>query len=224
MTMGPLALATLGLLLGMRHATDADHVVAVTTIACRERTTRGALLIGALWGLGHSVTLLLVGGAIVLFGAVIPPRLGLWLEMAVALMLVVLGLLNLTRGFRAGSRGPHSHRPGGLDRRARPLAIGVVHGLAGSAAIALLVLASIHDRVRALLYLALFGAGTVLGMMALTVAMVVPVSVAARRFQAVEGLIGRVTGMASLAFGLFLTYQLGFVDGLFTAAPHWTPR
>jgi len=220
MTMGPLALGALGFLLGMRHATDADHVVAVTTIACRERSPRAAVAIGALWGLGHTATILLVGGAIILFGAVIPPRLGLALEMAVAVMLIGLGLVNLTRGGqRAGSGGLI-----GRGGRLRPLAIGVVHGLAGSAAIALLVLTTIHTALWALLYLVIFAAGTVLGMMVLTAAMVFPVTLVSARFGAIEGAVARITGAASLAFGLFLTYRLGIVDGLFSTAPHWTPR
>ncbi|HXJ20019.1 MAG TPA: high-affinity nickel-transport family protein [Polyangia bacterium] len=213
--MGPLALGALGVLLGMRHATDADHVVAVTTIACRERTVRGALYLGMLWGIGHTITVLLVGGAIIVFGAVIPPRLGLSLEMAVAVMLIVLGARNLARGVRHESH---------VERRVRPMAIGIVHGLAGSAAIALMVLASIHSSAQALLYLGLFGAGTVVGMMVLTVAMVLPVRAAAHRFNTVERMVGKLTGAASLVFGLVLTYRLGFLDGLFTSAPHWTPR
>ena len=82
----------LGFFLGMRHATDADHVAAVTTIVSRERTVRGAGLIGIIWGVGHALTLLLVGGGIVLFGLVVPPRLGMSLEFSVALMLILLGV------------------------------------------------------------------------------------------------------------------------------------
>ena len=89
--MSLLAILALGFFLGMRHATDADHVVAVTTIVSRERSPRSAIGIGALWGLGHTATILLVGGAIVVFGLVIPPRLGLSMELSVACMLIVLG-------------------------------------------------------------------------------------------------------------------------------------
>src|SRR6185437_9644483 len=89
-----LSVLLLGFFLGMRHATDADHVIAVTTIVSRERTIRNAALIGVVWGIGHSLTLLLVGGTIVFFGLVVPPRLGLSLEFSVALMLILLGLVN----------------------------------------------------------------------------------------------------------------------------------
>ncbi len=230
-----LAILALGFFLGMRHATDSDHVVAVTTIVSRERTARGALWIGALWGLGHSATIMLVGGAIVLFGWVIPPRLGLSMELSVAVMLVVLGLMNfksaLSRIAKATQRSanasspelsatPHAHVRGPL----RPLAIGVVHGLAGSAAIALLVLTTIKSASMALLYLGIFGAGTLLGMTLLTLAMSVPLVALSRRFGNLELLLGRATGLLSIAFGLLLAYQIGVGDGLFTATPTWSPR
>jgi high-affinity nickel-transport protein len=96
MDTGLVAVAALGFFLGMRHATDADHVIAVTTIVARQRSTRSAALIGAVWGLGHTLTILVVGGGIILFGWVIPPRVGLSMEFSVGLMLIILGLMNLT--------------------------------------------------------------------------------------------------------------------------------
>src|SRR5215475_12064499 len=111
-----LSIIALGVFLGMRHATDADHVVAVTTIVSRERSVRSAALIGMLWGLGHTITIFLVGSLIILFGIVIPPRLGLTMELSVGLMLILLGILNLsgmmrwiTENFASGSAHTHSH-------------------------------------------------------------------------------------------------------------------
>src|ERR1700694_553868 len=113
-----LAIVLLGFFLGMRHATDPDHVIAVTTIVSRERTIRHAALIGALWGLGHTVTILAVGSAIILFKLTIPPRLGLSMELSVGLMLILLGVLNLTGVLRRAiewitiprlGSGAHSH-------------------------------------------------------------------------------------------------------------------
>ncbi|HEY4156513.1 MAG TPA: high-affinity nickel-transport family protein [Polyangiaceae bacterium] len=234
--MNALAVLALGFFLGMRHATDADHVVAVSAIVSRERSPRAALWIGALWGLGHSATILFVGGAIVLFGLVIPPRLGLSLEMSVAVMLVVLGALNLSGGLRGiqaaahddsstHSAGGHTHRPLAAGAwRLRPLCVGLVHGLAGSAAVALLVLATITDARWALGYLAIFGFGTVLGMMLLTSALSVPLAAAARRFASFDRGIARATGFLSVAFGLFLAYRIGIHDGLFTSSANFTPR
>jgi high-affinity nickel-transport protein len=208
-TVGPLALLGLGFLLGLRHATDADHVVAVTTIVCRTPRARAAMAVGALWGVGHTATLLAVGGAIVVFGAVVPPRVGVALEMAVAVMLILLGARNLRA--RAGTQ------PGAaVGGRWQAMAIGVVHGLAGSAAIALLVLATIRDRLWALVYLALFGAGTLLGMMFLTTVMTLPLTLASRRVGALERRVARVTGTISLAFGTAMAYRLGIA---LTSAP-----
>jgi high-affinity nickel-transport protein len=211
-----------GFVMGIRHATDPDHVVAVTTIACRQRGLRGALALGALWGVGHTLTILIVGGAIILFDEVIPPRLGLCLEMAVAGMLILLGALNLRRGGRPSRYVPDVRAP--PSQAWRPLAIGVVHGMAGSAAVALLVLATIRETIWAITYLAIFGAGTVLGMMLMTTVMTMPLAAASRRFGSVERVAARLTGALSLAFGLALAYRLGVVDGLFTGAPHWTPQ
>src|SRR5688572_605009 len=130
-----LGLAFLGFLLGIRHAVDPDHVVAVTAIATGQRSVRRATFIGALWGLGHTVTILVVGGAIIVFRIVIPPRLGLAFEFVVGMVLIVLGVANLL------SQGDAPPR----QSMARPLVVGMVHGLAGSAAVALLVLAAVRD-------------------------------------------------------------------------------
>src|SRR5215468_8566997 len=86
----------LGFFLGMRHATDTDHIVAIATIVSRERSVAGSALIGAAWGAGHTITVMAVGAAIILFGVVIPPRLGLSMEFAVGIMLILLGILTLT--------------------------------------------------------------------------------------------------------------------------------
>jgi hypothetical protein len=256
-----LSLTLLGFFLGMRHATDPDHVIAVSTIVTRQPTIRASLVIGSLWGVGHTLTIVAVGGALVLFSIEIPPRLGLTMEMGVALMLIVLGMWNLAgffdhiRGLRspagvgsghAHSHGGfvHSHMPGSvsdqhdhgtdqtpvvawLDRRLgglnayqilRPLFIGLVHGLAGSAAVALLVLALIKNPWWAIVYLVLFGIGTIAGMMLITAAIGGLLVYASSRSYRVERL-RVVAGLVSVGFGLFLAYQIAVVDGLFTGDP-----
>jgi len=205
----------LGALLGMRHATDADHVVAVTTIVTRQGRLRDALRIGALWGIGHTATILLVGGAIILLHLVIPPRLGLAMEFAVALMLIGLGVYNLL-----GDRSP---TPGALTT-ARPVLVGVVHGLAGSAAIALLVLATLDDARWAVGYLLLFGMGTMVGMMAVTATVAAPMAFSLSRFGHLRRSLQLAAGTLSVTFGLFLAGHIAVVDGLFTATPLWLPR
>jgi nickel/cobalt exporter len=242
--LGPfLFVGGLGLLLGMRHSTDPDHVVAVSTIVSKQRSIRQAGLIGTIWGLGHTLTIFAVGSLIILFGVVIPPRLGLSMEFSVALMLILLGVLNLTgvmqRMTSYLTRKPllvptiSSKAETLLDRSigrfgvyqcVRPLVIGIVHGLAGSAAVALLVLSTIHSPVWATVYLLIFGAGTMVGMMCMTAAMAVPLAFAGSRFTAISRGFSVASGVVSVCFGFFLVYQLGFLGGLFTSHPQWTPR
>lgn len=208
------SILALGFFLGMRHATDSDHVIAVTTIVSQEHKIGSAALTGIFWGIGHSITLLIVGAAIVLSGVVIPERLGMSLEFCVALMLVLLGLLNLG-GFRRNLKEAHDHSHGhGFYLRLRPVVVGVVHGLAGSAAVALLVLPMIRKPVWALFYLFIFSAGTIAGMMLITTIIAVPITYSANRFQSFNRYVGVAAGAFSLAFGLFLVHQIGFVEGL----------
>lgn len=210
----------LGFALGVRHATDADHVVAVSAIASRERSVRTALLVGVWWGLGHATTVLVAGGAIVLLGIAVPPRLGLTMEFSVAVMLVALGAWNL-RGALLGMRKSSSleaSRPARAPAL-RSLGVGVLHGLAGSAAVALLVLATIRDFGAVLAYLALFGTGTIVGMVLLTSAFALPVAYASQRFERAQQRVMRLAGALSVAFGLVLAYRIGIVEGLFTGAP-----
>jgi hypothetical protein len=207
----------LGFLLGMRHATDPDHVVAVTTIVSQQRSLGRAARTGALWGIGHTATIVLVGGAIIVLKVQlsgIPPRVGLSLEFAVAIMLVVLGLLTLAGGERRVA-----------DSTARPITVGFVHGLAGSAAVATLPqVALIPNPLWAVGYLAVFGIGTIAGMLLVTASIAAPALLASHRFAGMNRTLRIASGVASIAFGLFLAHRIGFVDGLFTTTPAWTPH
>jgi high-affinity nickel-transport protein len=263
-----------GFLLGLRHATDADHVVAVSTIVTREPNVRAAMLLGALWGVGHTLTIVLVGTVLIVFGIVIPERVGLALEMVVGVMLVGLGVWALLGAYRAGKtqrasaehlrhhaaeqhipqlrrsyvavtpQHAHTHAHGDyvhthvhghghgaqahghalertptqwLDRHfggwswyqwLRPIVIGIVHGLAGSASVVLLVLASTRDAGVASSYLLAFGLGTVLGMAALTSVMAAPLAMAARRIPRFGQQVRMLAGAASVGLGLFMILQL----------------
>jgi high-affinity nickel-transport protein len=208
-----LALVT-SLLLGMKHATDPDHVVAVTTIASQERSLARAAGVGVLWGIGHTLTVLIVGAAILLLKLEFSPRLGLSMEFCVALMLIALGCLNLLGVRPTASR----------LTTVRPMVVGVVHGLAGSAAATLLVLPLIPDPRWAAGYLLVFGLGTILGMALMTVAIAAPSALAAARVAGLQRWIRVGSGALSLCFGLFLAHKIGFVDGLFTGDPRWTPQ
>jgi hypothetical protein len=268
-----LSIVALGFFLGMRHATDPDHVIAVTTIVSRERKISKAAWIGVFWGAGHTLTILVVGAAIILFGLVIPPRLGLSVELSVGLMLIVLGVMNVVSFFRsmpssavAGAVMPadsqpslvhsHTHMHGDyvhthlhghepevhqhsddktslaridralqgfrLYRPVRPLVIGIVHGLAGSAAATLLVLATIRDPRWAVAYLLVFGGGTIAGMMLITMSI-------ASAFHLVSGRkffhrLALASGLLSLGFGIVLAYQILIVNGLLTSHPQWIAR
>jgi ABC-type nickel/cobalt efflux system permease component RcnA len=264
-----LALLAIGFILGMRHAIDPDHVIAVSTIVSRERSLIQASFIGILWGLGHTLTILIVGSAIILFGLAIPARTGLAMEFCVGLILILLGALNLTGAMRwmSAKLSPahprvtgehahlhehdaklhfhwHKHAPAdnhhdeslappqwfeqafgslGLYQAMRPLLVGIIHGLAGSAAVALLVLSTIREPKWAVLYLLVFGLGTIAGMMLITTIIALPLSLAGARFAWLNRGLVTGSGIVSLAFGLFICYHIGFVDGLFAAQPHWTP-
>jgi high-affinity nickel permease len=258
---GILAIAALGFFLGMRHATDPDHVIAISTIVARQRSTRGAAWIGVVWGVGHTLTILVVGGGIILLGWVIPARVGLSMELSVGLMLIVLGIMNLTGVLgriteplthahahphgdyvhtHAHGHDPeaHPHAPeqtpvGWLDRHfgalglyqlLRPMVVGIVHGLAGSAAVALLVLTTIRDPGWAVLYLLVFGVGTIVGMMLITSVIAMPIAYTGARFVRVNRGLRVASGLISLGFGLFLAYQVGIVNGLFTGHVQWMPH
>jgi high-affinity nickel-transport protein len=203
-----IGLLALGFLLGVRHALDPDHVIAISTISARAPSFRRSVGIGALWGMGHTLTILTAGGAMVVLRATISPRMGLAMEFAVALMLITLGVLNL---FNA--RHPEPAAPSA----ARPFIIGMVHGLAGSAAIGLLVVATIDTPATGMLYLMLFGAGTIAGMIAVTGLMTIPMTIIA------DGTLGRrrwltaAAGVVSLAFGVFMVHALGGPLALFAA-------
>jgi high-affinity nickel-transport protein len=219
--MNPFALLGLGLLLGLRHAADPDHVVAVTTIAARTRRVLPATLLGLAWGLGHTLTLLVVAGAIITFNWAVPPRVGLSMEFGVALALIGIGLLNLRHA-------PHPST--GLEQTAgrppagRAFLVGIVHGLAGSAAVALLVVATVRDPVLAGGYLLLFSLGTLVGMALITTGFAVPVVTAAERWGGAGRWIRMSTGALSLGFGAWLVIQIGWVDGLFRTVAHWAPK
>ena len=245
-----LAILALGFFLGMRHATDADHVVAVSTIVSQEKRLKSAVLIGAIWGFGHTATIFAVGTGIIVFDLVIPPRLGLSMEFSVGLMLILLGGINLF-SLRETSKnalalsaklpaephadaGQHEHRPIGFFDKVfggwsvyqwlRPLLIGLMHGMAGSAAVALLVLATLHNSRWALAYLLVFGAGTVAGMMVITLMMASALRYAGSRSAWINRRLSFATGYLSLAFGLFIVYQMGYLHSLFGAHPAWTPQ
>jgi ABC-type nickel/cobalt efflux system permease component RcnA len=171
----------LGLLVGLRHAFEPDHLTAVSTLAIETRDTRRSALLGVIWGIGHTAALVVVGTLLLATGALLPERTEAALELGVALMLIVLGVRSLWLGAREGRLGAvhhHHHADGAhvhagpgehlhIGRRTfalRPLIVGLVHGLAGSGAMTALVFAELPDTVSRLLYIMLFGLGSIFGM------------------------------------------------------------
>lgn len=226
--MSVVPILSLGFALGMAHATDADHVIAISTMVGdgTSASSRGGLVrlrsaltpairVGSLWGIGHTLTVLAVGGALIVFRWVMPTSLGLGLELCVAIMLVTLGALSLRRL----KHDDHGSRRSPLQS----VGVGVVHGLAGSAAVALAVVSQVESPALGLVYLAVFGLGTIAGMMLITSALMMPLALSPSSRRRMIWL-QRGAGALSVLFGLALFVKIGFVDGLFTGSPTWRPH
>jgi hypothetical protein len=229
-----LSILLVGLLLGMQHATEADHLVAVATLATRQTSLAQTLRQGVAWGIGHTLTLMLFAGAVLLLGQVISPGLEQALETAVGVMLVVLGadvLRRLVRDrvhFHAHRHGPasahmhaHSHRGEADHARSahahrharhwplRALAVGMMHGLAGSAALVMLSLQTVQSVPLGLGYIAIFGLGSIGGMALLSIVMAVPMKLSALRLTRLHHAINALVGLFSCGLGIFMIVQIG---------------
>ena len=205
-----LSVLLLGVGLGLRHATDADHVVVVAALVQREPGIGRSARVAALWGLGHTAAFFGLGVLIVLAEVRIPVSFERATELLVAAMLIGFGLWHLAK-----SRHAAKHPPGAriASNYGRPILIGVVHGLAGSAAIALLAATTIQSRLLAVAYLALFGLGTVLGMVVLTVVMSRPISWTMGR----QGILKRgltvLAALLSMTLGAVIVVRMVFSVG-----------
>lgn len=229
------SILTLGFLIGMQHALEADHVAAVASIAARARSARAIVRHGAVWGLGHTLTLAAVGAAVLLAGAAVPDTLAQALEFSVGVMLVVLGagvLARLVRdrvhfhvhGHRDGVVHMHAHSHAGEGRAHDPrrhdhehprrlplrsLLVGMMHGLAGSAALLLLALASVESTLDGLLYILVFGLGSIAGMVALSALIAVPLAYSARALTWANRGLQAAIGCATVAVGGHMLYEVG---------------
>jgi sulfite exporter TauE/SafE len=237
--MGSLSLVSLlafGFVIGLKHAVDADHLAAVSTMASERRSLLSSSLIGALWGVGHTFSLMIAGIVVIVLHVQISETVKQSLEFCVGLMLVGLGvnaLRKLAKGGRihihvhehggqvhahphvhesAPREEPHTHH--GLRFGARPLLIGMVHGLAGSAALMLLVLTTISSSLVGFLYISVFGAGSIGGMMIMSTLFALPARLTVQRFARANFALRCLAGIFSLSFGLFMIYEIGFVDHL----------
>jgi hypothetical protein len=211
-----LTAAVLGFLLGLRHASDPDHVIAISTIVVHHRSAWAASRVGVAWGLGHSLTIVAVGGAVVALGLAMPPRLGLALELLVGIVLVALGVSNL----RSASAGGPAHAASSVHGQGAPLGplgraffVGLIHGLAGSAAVAILALAAMPGPTAAIIYLAIFSLGTIVGMVAISLGVGAPLALASGRSRAQRWIVAG-SGVLSLGLGLWLVWKIGVVEGI----------
>lgn len=229
------SILALGFLLGLRHATEADHVAAVATLATRSRSLAHTVAQGIAWGAGHSLSLMLFGGMVLVLGVVVPERAAQGLELAVGVMLIGLGidaLLRLRRErihfhahrhadgvahFHAhahrGERGPHQAarhdhgHPAGFPLRA--LLVGMVHGMAGTAALVLLSVEALHSPAQGLAYIAVFGVGSILGMAVLSAAIALPLRLTSQRLgRAYRGLSAAV-GVTTILIGCGIVVRMG---------------
>lgn len=210
----------LGLLLGMEHALDADHVVAISTIVSKSRSLLRSLFIGILWGIGHTATLLVVGLLVLYLRIPVPQWVAFSAEMGVGLILVLLGLQILWKHnkrrihahfhrhsdtvhihFHAhGTTEAHTHEHEGPHGRT-PLLVGAVHGLAGSAALMLLVLSTIRSPLIGGFYILMFGLGSILGMLAVSALIGLPFLLTLGRFQRLHAGARVLAGVLSIAVG-----------------------
>lgn len=239
---GAFGVLALGLLYGLKHATEVDHIVAVSTIVSEHRKLSHAAWVGALWGAGHTIALAVAGGFVLGLRVIIPAQIATALELAVALMIVLLGVGATARALRkrgdfhlhehthdnvahvhlhfhepgtrhAGPVKSHSHaiRQVGL----RPLVVGAVHGLAGSATLTLLVLAQIRSVLLGLLYLGMFGLGSMAGMLFMSGIVGLPFVLSARRLTRAHYDLQMAAGAFSVCFGVWYCFAIGRASGLY---------
>ncbi len=232
------AILGLGLIIGLRHALDADHLAAVSTIVCQQKNMLSSILIGGLWGVGHTISLLIAGVGVILLNIRLE-RYENFFELCAALILIALGANVLYRLLRGGRIHFHKHTHGdrrhvhphihnhqdnkletdppthhGLKLSVRPLVIGMVHGLAGSAALMLTVLATIESTVIAFAYIVIFGIGSIGGMMVMSLVLSLPARLTANHLVPAHLAISAISGFISLGLGLFIVYEIGFKVGI----------
>lgn len=233
-----------GFVLGLKHATEADHLAAVTTIVTERANIWTSALVGGLWGLGHTISLLAAGILVLGLNYQISEQTERLLEFGVGIMLVLLGLNVIRKLLSGGHLHFHSHEHAGhthahphlhdhdethnssVDAQAVPathhglgfspraLLIGMVHGLAGSAALMLLIIPTIESRALGLLYIVIFGVGSIGGMMLMSFLVGLPFRLTDLRFHRFNHLLQAVAGLISISIGLWIVYEKGFTEGL----------
>lgn len=231
------AILSFGFLLGLKHATEADHLAAVSTIVTERKSLLGSAIVGGLWGLGHTISLFAAGILVLLFNFQISEKTEQALEFAVGGMLVFLGLNVLRKFFQGGELHLHSHTHGehshahphihahghedephthhGFSFSPRSVLIGMVHGLAGSAALMLIIIPTIDSTLLGLLYIIIFGIGSIGGMMIMSFLVGLPFQLTASRLNRFNFTLQCTAALISLSLGIYIMYEKGFAEKLF---------
>jgi ABC-type nickel/cobalt efflux system permease component RcnA len=236
-SMGVAGVLGIGFLYGLKHATEVDHIVAVSTILSEHKRLGRAAIIGGLWGAGHTASLVAVGVIVLALKVAIPESVASWLELGVALMIIGLGVAAFRRALR-GRPDVHFHRHGHGDRththihfhepgaaveresfRAhshtvvkiglKPTLVGAMHGLAGSSALTLLVLTQISSSLLGLIYLGVFGLGSIFGMLLMSSLVGIPFVFSSAKFGGIHYRLQMIAGALSVAFGLWYAHETG---------------
>ncbi len=228
----------LGFLMGLRHALEVDHVMAVATLTANESRIN-AMKQGAVWGIGHTLTLMMVGGAVLYMDTLIPEHVAHMLEFAVGIMLFILGL-DVIRSVIKNHMHIHTHEHANgkthihlhshssepnehlathkhnhlKDLPLRALFVGFMHGLAGSSALILLTLQSVQSPLIGFSYIILFGAGSIIGMAVLSVVIAIPMRYSLGKRVWLHSSMRSVIGVATIILGLHIIYDIGIVNGL----------
>jgi len=236
-----LTLLSLGFIIGLRHAMETDHVAAVASIATRSQSVTNTIRQGAFWGVGHTLTLFLFGSLVLLMDAVIPETLAAALEFMVGVMLLGLGIDVLRRLLRDRIHfHRHHHADGTLHLHAhshagdqghpalhdhvhnsphtiplRALLVGMMHGMAGSAALILLTLQTVHSPLAGLAYIAFFGIGSIAGMALMSLIIAVPLRYSATSLTRMHNGLQAAIGIITIAIGGIIIYDIGIVGTLF---------
>lgn len=230
-----MAVLTIGLVFGLKHATEVDHVVAISTIVSRHKNIFHSAIVGALWGAGHTASLLIVAAIVLTLRIAIPERISGWFELGVAVMIIALGISALSRALRQNAHvHVHQHRHDGLSHTHihfhenetehepalpsqhshvvshlgwKPVLIGMMHGLAGSGALTLLVLTQISSSWVGLLYVATFGVGSIVGMLLMSGLIGLPFAFSSRKLTDLHQGLQTLAAVFSICFGIWYAYK-----------------
>jgi hypothetical protein len=215
------SLVALGFVLGLRHALEADHLAAISTIVTERRSLLSSLFVGAFWGIGHTLALLLAGVGVLLLRYRMTDQTAHALELCVGIMLVLLGANALRSLVRRGASHGHDHATGALHSHSavwlvgRPFAVGMVHGLAGSAPLLVLTVTLMSSPLVAFSYIAVFGVGSIMGMAAMSLLVSVPARLTVEHFARTNLALRGLSGLFSVSLGLFIVYENGVLNRVF---------